>query len=83
MPAVLPSGLEVFIDEVVPLLVRRGLFQSEYTGITLREHYGRPCPTPSRTVHSAAAKAVADGCCTARRAGRQRAGVVTESRALR
>ncbi|MGA4959558.1 LLM class flavin-dependent oxidoreductase [Streptomyces lavendulocolor] len=40
MPAVLPSGLERFVDEVVPLLQERGLFRTEYTGTTLRDHYG-------------------------------------------
>jgi len=45
MPAVLPSGLEAFVDHVVPLLVRRGLFRDEYTGTTLREHYGLERPT--------------------------------------
>jgi hypothetical protein len=44
MPAVLPSGLETFVDHVVPILVRRGLFRSEYTGSTLREHYGLDRP---------------------------------------
>jgi alkanesulfonate monooxygenase SsuD/methylene tetrahydromethanopterin reductase-like flavin-dependent oxidoreductase (luciferase family) len=40
MAPVLPSGLELFVDEVVPLLRKRGLFRSEYSGRTLREHYG-------------------------------------------
>ncbi|MBB5953910.1 FMN-dependent oxidoreductase (nitrilotriacetate monooxygenase family) [Saccharothrix tamanrassetensis] len=40
MPPLLPSGLEEFVDHVVPLLRRRGLFRSGYTGRTLREHYG-------------------------------------------
>ncbi|MGC4878624.1 LLM class flavin-dependent oxidoreductase [Micromonospora sp. DT43] len=44
MPPVLPSGLEVFVDHVVPLLQRRGLFRTEYTGTTLRDHYGLPRP---------------------------------------
>lgn len=44
MPAVLPSGLEAFVDHVVPVLQRRGLFRSEYTGTTLREHYGLARP---------------------------------------
>jgi FMN-dependent oxidoreductase (nitrilotriacetate monooxygenase family) len=44
MPAVLPSGLEVFVDRVVPILQERGLFRTEYTGRTLREHYGLPRP---------------------------------------
>ena len=44
MPAVLPSGLEDFVDHVVPILRARGLFRSEYSGSTLREHYGLPHP---------------------------------------
>lgn len=44
MPAVLPSGLELFVDRVVPVLRERGLFRTEYTGRTLREHYGLPRP---------------------------------------
>ncbi|MEU3477690.1 LLM class flavin-dependent oxidoreductase [Streptomyces sp. NPDC033754] len=44
MPAVLPSGLEAFVDRVVPLLQERGLFRTEYTGTTLRDHYGLPRP---------------------------------------
>ncbi|MEV0677372.1 LLM class flavin-dependent oxidoreductase [Actinosynnema sp. NPDC050436] len=44
MPALLPSGLDEFVDHVVPLLRRRGLFRAEYTGRTLREHYGLPEP---------------------------------------
>ncbi|MFJ2476400.1 LLM class flavin-dependent oxidoreductase [Streptomyces sp. NPDC087659] len=44
MPAVLPSGLERFVDQVVPILQERGLFRTEYTGTTLREHYGLPRP---------------------------------------
>ncbi len=35
-----PSGLEAFVDEVVPLLQQRGSFRSEYSGHTLREHLG-------------------------------------------
>ena len=45
MPPVLPTGLEVFVDEVVPILQRRGLFRTEYTGSTLREHYGLERPS--------------------------------------
>ena len=44
MPPVLPWMLEVFIAEVVPLLCRRGLFRTEYTGATLRDHYGLTRP---------------------------------------
>ncbi|MER6998753.1 LLM class flavin-dependent oxidoreductase [Streptomyces sp. NPDC000410] len=44
MPPLLPSGLTHFVDQVVPELQRRGLFRTEYTGSTLREHYGLPRP---------------------------------------
>ena len=40
MPPVLPSGLEIFVDQVVPILQQRGLFRTEYTASTLRGHYG-------------------------------------------
>ncbi len=36
----LPSGLELFVDTVVPILQRRGLFRTEYATTTLRGHYG-------------------------------------------
>ncbi|GAA2054779.1 NtaA/DmoA family FMN-dependent monooxygenase [Williamsia deligens] len=36
----LPSGLQTFVDEVLPILRRRGLFRHEYTSDTLRGHYG-------------------------------------------
>ncbi|HWE89185.1 MAG TPA: LLM class flavin-dependent oxidoreductase [Pseudonocardiaceae bacterium] len=44
MPPLLPSGLADFVDQVVPELRRRGLFHTEYTGATLRDHYGLPRP---------------------------------------
>ncbi|GAA1277353.1 monooxygenase [Planotetraspora silvatica] len=44
MPPVLPSGLEDFVDHVVPELQARGLFRHEYEGRTLRENYGLPRP---------------------------------------
>jgi FMN-dependent oxidoreductase (nitrilotriacetate monooxygenase family) len=44
MPPLLPSGLELFVEHVVPILRSRGLFRSEYTGQTLRDHYGLPRP---------------------------------------
>ena len=44
MAPVLPSGLELFVDHVVPILQRRGLFRTEYTTGTLREHYGLARP---------------------------------------
>jgi FMN-dependent oxidoreductase (nitrilotriacetate monooxygenase family) len=44
MGAALPTGLEAFIEQVVPLLRERGLFREEYEGLTLRDHYGLPRP---------------------------------------
>jgi FMN-dependent oxidoreductase (nitrilotriacetate monooxygenase family) len=56
MGPVLPQSLEQFVDHVVPLLQRRGLFRTDYTGRTLREHYGIPRPgRVSAQVHSPAA----------------------------
>jgi alkanesulfonate monooxygenase SsuD/methylene tetrahydromethanopterin reductase-like flavin-dependent oxidoreductase (luciferase family) len=39
-----PSGLELFVDHVVPELCRRGLFRQEYNGTTLRDHLGLSHP---------------------------------------
>jgi FMN-dependent oxidoreductase (nitrilotriacetate monooxygenase family) len=44
MPPYLPGGLEEFVDLVVPELQRRGLYRTEYTGRTLREHLGLAKP---------------------------------------
>ncbi|MDN3564428.1 LLM class flavin-dependent oxidoreductase [Paeniroseomonas aquatica] len=44
MPPVLPAMLGGFIEQVVPLLQRRGLFRREYGAETLRGHYGLPRP---------------------------------------
>jgi FMN-dependent oxidoreductase (nitrilotriacetate monooxygenase family) len=44
MPQVLPSGLEAFVDQVVPILQERGRFRRDYAGRTLRDHYGLPVP---------------------------------------
>ena len=58
MPAVLPSGLVDFVEHVVPILQRRGVFRVEYEGRTLRDHYGLPRPenqnTASRALEGAA-----------------------------
>ena len=40
MPDVFPTGLELFVDHVVPILRHRGLFRREYTHTTLRGHLG-------------------------------------------
>ncbi|MEC5386423.1 LLM class flavin-dependent oxidoreductase [Uliginosibacterium sp. H3] len=44
MPAVLPAGLNDFVDHVVPELQRRGLFRREYEGRTLRDNLGLKRP---------------------------------------
>ncbi len=43
-PHLTPGGLDDFVDHVVPLLQERGVFRTEYTGTTLREHLGLPAP---------------------------------------
>jgi alkanesulfonate monooxygenase SsuD/methylene tetrahydromethanopterin reductase-like flavin-dependent oxidoreductase (luciferase family) len=48
MPPVLPAMLEVFVNEVVPLLRKRGLFRIEYAGKTLRNNYGLARPEGRR-----------------------------------
>jgi hypothetical protein len=60
MGPVLPQSLELFVDHVVPRLQRRGLFRTEYTGHTLREHYGipRPAKVTAHVRQPAAAQAV-------------------------
>ena len=47
MPPVLPSGLDDFVEHVIPILRDRGLFRREYSGRTLREHYGLERPVNS------------------------------------
>jgi FMN-dependent oxidoreductase (nitrilotriacetate monooxygenase family) len=44
MPPVLPWMFDVFVAEVLPILRRRSLFRHEYTGETLRAHYGLAMP---------------------------------------
>nr|WP_321985194.1 LLM class flavin-dependent oxidoreductase [uncultured Lichenicoccus sp.] len=51
MPATLPGGLDDFCSMVVPELQRRGLFRTEYSGTTLRDHLG--LQRPARLVASA------------------------------
>ncbi|ONG50996.1 nitrilotriacetate monooxygenase [Pseudoroseomonas deserti] len=44
MPPTFPAGFRAFTDLVVPELQRRGLFRTEYSGATLREHLGLARP---------------------------------------
>ncbi|MFB8754876.1 LLM class flavin-dependent oxidoreductase [Streptomyces nigra] len=51
MPPVLPSGLDAFVDHVVPVLRERGLLRTAYgPRRTLRERYGLPRPANQYTV---------------------------------
>ena len=61
LPPVFPTGLEDFVDGVVPVLQKRGLFRTEYEGTTLRAHLGLKVPEsrhtgPSSGVAEAAAE---------------------------
>ncbi|GIF20939.1 FMN-dependent oxidoreductase (nitrilotriacetate monooxygenase family) [Actinoplanes tereljensis] len=44
VPHVTPDGLDEFADTVVPLLQERGVFRTEYSGPTLRDHLGLEVP---------------------------------------
>ncbi|MBG0808283.1 NtaA/DmoA family FMN-dependent monooxygenase [Methylosinus sp. H3A] len=44
MVDIAPTGLSAFVDHVVPILQRRGLYRNEYEGRTLREHFGAARP---------------------------------------
>lgn len=44
MPPWIPGGFNVFADEVIPLLQRRGVFRRAYEGNTLRDHLGLKRP---------------------------------------
>lgn len=54
MPPWLTGGFDVFVEQVVPILRKRGLFRTEYAGVTLRDHYGLPRPD-SQFAHPARA----------------------------
>ncbi|GAB3829856.1 NtaA/DmoA family FMN-dependent monooxygenase [Dactylosporangium cerinum] len=41
MPDVIADGLPAFVDHVVPVLQRRGLFRTQYRETTLRERFGQ------------------------------------------
>jgi len=39
MPAELPKGISDFVDLVVPILQRRGIYKTKYRNVTLRDRY--------------------------------------------
>jgi FMN-dependent oxidoreductase (nitrilotriacetate monooxygenase family) len=49
LPPYFPGAFADFVDLVVPELQHRGLFRQEYTGTTLRDHFGLArVPVPAR-----------------------------------
>ncbi|MFL6797158.1 MAG: LLM class flavin-dependent oxidoreductase [Xanthobacteraceae bacterium] len=44
LPLTIPDGLDDIVDLLVPELQRRGLFRTEYEGVTLRENLGLAKP---------------------------------------
>ncbi len=56
MPPALPAGLDAFVDHVVPILRARGLFRTEYSGPTLRDHLGLETPPNRHTTAREAAE---------------------------
>jgi FMN-dependent oxidoreductase (nitrilotriacetate monooxygenase family) len=59
MPPLYPQLLDEFTSKVVPLLQERGLFRTEYTGTTLRDHYGLSRPESQYAAEQPAAVASA------------------------
>lgn len=63
LPPVFPTGLQKFVDLVVPELQKRGVFRTDYEATTLRGHLGLPVPAfrkrDARAGHSAAEKELA------------------------
>jgi FMN-dependent oxidoreductase (nitrilotriacetate monooxygenase family) len=59
MADVYPTGLEAFVDHVVPILQKRGLFRRDYSGATLRDHYGLERPASIYETEAPAALASA------------------------
>lgn len=55
IPPALPTSLEAFVDHVVPILQKRGLFRTEYEGTTLRDHLGLDRPAVTRASRALAA----------------------------
>jgi FMN-dependent oxidoreductase (nitrilotriacetate monooxygenase family) len=56
MPPLYPQLLDAFTAKVVPLLQERGIFREDYSGSTLREHYGLPRP---ESIYAGSAHALA------------------------
>jgi hypothetical protein len=47
-PYLVPTGLDEIVEWLVPELQERGVYRTEYTGTTLREHLGLRDPLTRR-----------------------------------
>jgi len=54
MPPVLPTALTDFVDQVVPILQKRGLYRTAYEGTTLRQNLGLDRPANRLAARAAA-----------------------------
>jgi FMN-dependent oxidoreductase (nitrilotriacetate monooxygenase family) len=54
VPHITPGGLDSFADTVVPILQEKGVFRSDYSGTTLRDHLGLGELEPAGAVKRAA-----------------------------
>ena len=57
--SLMPGGLAFFVDQVVPLLQKRGIYRTAYEGRTLRDHLGLKRP-PNRYVEADATATAAE-----------------------
>ncbi|MFJ2781910.1 NtaA/DmoA family FMN-dependent monooxygenase [Kitasatospora sp. NPDC087315] len=48
-PHLTPGGLDELVDRVVPLLQEKGVYRTDYTGTTLRDHLGLKPPRTADT----------------------------------
>jgi hypothetical protein len=47
-PPFVPESVEAFASLVVPVLQRRGLYRTDYSGTTFRDHLGLATPASLR-----------------------------------
>lgn len=57
IPPALPTSLEAFVETVVPILQKRGVFRKDYEGTTLRDHLGLDRPDVTRATRAYVAAA--------------------------
>jgi len=53
MPPIFPSGLDIFVDKVIPELQNRGLYRTSYEAPTLRGNLGLARPANVRFIQAA------------------------------